>query len=83
MQNALSMPAEAKYRRLRLENPAIKSRLAGVEGTLETLAAAGFVKREEGNEAVLLLEHVDPAQMAQILSSCKSAFQLRCSVSAS
>ncbi|ESL11208.1 hypothetical protein TRSC58_01048 [Trypanosoma rangeli SC58] len=54
--NALRFPAEAKYRRLRLSNPAVSAAVLRQRGGLEVLVGcAGGTVEEEGGEAFLLL----------------------------
>ncbi|RNE98730.1 hypothetical protein TraAM80_08580 [Trypanosoma rangeli] len=56
--NALRYPAEAKYRRLRLSNPAVCAAVLRQRGGLEVLVgcAGGVVEEEEGESFLLLRE---------------------------
>jgi UBX domain-containing protein 6 len=55
LQNILKNPAEDKYRRVRLSNPAIQRKLCVVPGAVELLVAAGLGLHEEGGEQFLQL----------------------------
>ena len=54
--NAAAKGEDAKFRRVRLGNAAIQTKVLAVAGGLEALFAAGFVLQEEGDETVLLLD---------------------------
>ena len=54
LQNLSDNPLEAKYRRVRLENAAIRERIVVVAGAVEVLVAAGFEPEEQDGESVLV-----------------------------
>lgn len=47
--NLLKDPSNEKFRRVNLDNEAIKKRVATLNGGLSILKGAGFVKSDEGN----------------------------------
>ena len=75
MQNALNNPTEAKYRRVRQQNPNFHTRVGQHPGSLELLRAAGYVPSNEGGEQVLVLSRNDPGLVWIALSACESALQ--------
>lgn len=46
MQNIINHPDEDKYKKIRMSNKVFQDRVAGIEGALEFLEAAGFVKEQ-------------------------------------
>eukprot|EP00053_Salpingoeca_punica_P014039 m.127423 g.127423 ORF g.127423 m.127423 type:complete len:499 (+) comp16365_c2_seq1:2236-3732(+) len=53
--NIINNPSEAKYRRIALSNAAVQSRVAGVDGGLLFLEAAGFQRKQEDAIEVLIM----------------------------
>ena len=54
LQNLSDNPLEGKFRRVRLENTAIKERIVSVNGAVQVLVAAGFEPEEQDGESVLV-----------------------------
>lgn len=46
LQNIINHPDEDKYKRIRMSNKVFQDRVAGIEGALEFLEAAGFAKEQ-------------------------------------
>lgn len=44
LQNIIDHPEEEKYRKIRMSSRVFQDKIAGIEGSLEFLEAAGFVK---------------------------------------
>jgi len=70
LSNIIQNPEDAKYRRIRLTNPKIKTAVVDVDGALELLLACGFqivTEAEEGDAggATLVLESGDPLDLLQ------------------
>lgn len=70
LSNIIQNPEDAKYRRIRLTNPKIKTAVVDVDGALELLLACGFqivteAEEEGAGGATLVLESGDPLDLLQ------------------
>ena len=67
LRNLLKQPENPKYRRLRLNNPKVKS-LLDLDPCQRLLSLVGFVQQQENNEPVLVLEgSVNKEEVQQLL----------------
>ena len=65
--NLLKDPANDKFRRVNLENNAIKTRVATINGGLKILMGGGFYKNDEGNALVIEQGEVDAKSLSTII----------------
>ncbi len=74
LQNILDHPGEAKYRRVRLGNPAFARKAGRFAAAVAVLQLAGFGARQaEGGEQVVVLRRDDPGLLWLVLSGLRQA----------
>lgn len=65
--NLLKDPSNEKFRRVNLDNEAIKKRVSTINGGLNILKGAGFVKSDEGNQLTIEQSSIDNALLQAIV----------------
>ena len=61
--NLLKDPSNEKFRRVNLDNEAIKKRVSTINGGLSILKGAGFAKSDEGNFLTIEQSQIDNAEL--------------------
>jgi len=64
-------PANEKFRKVNLENKAIQERVAKVNGGIQILCAAGFVKSEDGTALTIEQSNIDVAHVNKVIALVK------------
>lgn len=68
--NLLKDPSNEKFRKVNLDNEAIKKRVATINGGLSVLKGAGFTKAEDGN--YLQVDTIDAKLVQEIVGMVQS-----------
>jgi len=71
LNNLLKDPANEKFRKVNLENNAIKTRIATINGGLNILKAGGFVKNDEGTAMTIEQAAVDAKVLTEVTNMLK------------
>ncbi|KAL1556537.1 plant UBX domain-containing protein 2 [Salvia divinorum] len=66
LRNVVKEPENAKFRRIRMENPKIKEAIADVPGGVELLECIGFELKEEGSEIWFVMKEPSKEQLVLV-----------------
>lgn len=66
-------PGEERYRRVREHNAAFQARVGRFQAAVDILQVAGFVRQQQGADAILALVRNDPGLLWIALSAVTSA----------
>ena len=75
IKNIADNPAEEKFRSIKLDNKAYKTRIGPVVGGNGLLKAVGFVKNDEEGKWELTSDRVDGALLSEVKRKLESAIQ--------
>jgi hypothetical protein len=65
--NLLKDPSNEKFRRVNMDNEAIKKRVTTLNGGLNILKGAGFVKSDEGNFLIIEKSNIDNLLLSTVI----------------
>lgn len=65
--NLMKEPGNEKFRRVNLENNAIKQRISTIQGGLNILKGAGFRKSDDGTQLVIDQSEINQLQLSQVV----------------
>lgn len=71
LSNLLKDPANEKFRKVNLENNAIKTRIATINGGLNILKGGGFVKNDDGTAMTVEQSAVDAKVLTEVTNMLK------------
>ena len=69
--NLVKDPANEKFRKVNLENKAIQERVAKVNGGIQILCGAGFVKSDDGTALTIEQSNIDVALVNKVIALVK------------